>query len=186
MDTNAEIKKAKAAMDVAVKHTLAEFNSLHTGKASPGMVENLPVEVYGTISKLREISAITTPDVKTIQIQAWDRDSVRAIEKAIIAANLGVTPLVNGGIIRCVMPEMSGERRQELSKVANGMAEDGRIKVRAVRRDTIEIFKKAKKDGDIGEDDLKRLEKEIQGITDAAIREIDDSLHLKSSDLMKI
>jgi ribosome recycling factor len=186
MDTNAELKKAKAAMDAAVKHTLAEFNSLHTGKASPGMVENLPVDVYGATSKLRDISAITTPDVRTIQIQAWDKDSVKAIEKAIIVANLGITPIVSGSIVRCSMPEMSGERRQELSKVANGMAEDGRVKVRAVRRDTVEIFKKAKKDGAIGEDDLKHLEKEIQSLTDAATKEIDGSLHLKSSDLMKI
>jgi ribosome recycling factor len=186
MDTNAEIKKAKTAMGAAVKHTLAEFNSLHTGKASPGIVENLPVEVYGSMSKLREISAITTPDAKTIQIQPWDRESVKAAERAILAANLGITPIVNGTIIRCVMPEMSGERRQELSKVANGMAEDGRIKIRAVRRDTMELFKKAKKDGVIGEDDLKRVEREIQEITDGSIREIDDSLHLKSSDLMKL
>ncbi|MDR2603569.1 MAG: ribosome recycling factor [Puniceicoccales bacterium] len=186
MDINAEIKKAKTAMDIAVKHTLTEFNSLHTGKASPGMVENLSVEIYGSVSKLREISAITTPDVKTIQIQSWDKESVKAIEKAILAANLGVTPIVNGMIIRCVMPEMSRERRQELSKVANGMAEEGRVKVRSIRRDTIEIFKKAKKDGIISEDDLKRLEKDVQNITDAAIKEIDSSLNLKSSDLMKI
>lgn len=186
MDTNAEIKKAKAAMEVAVKHTLAEFNTLHTGKASPGMVENLPVEVYGSISKLQEIAAITTPDVKTIQIQPWDKESVKAVERAILAANLGVTPIVNGMIVRCVMPEMSGERRRELSKVANGMAEDGRIKIRAIRRETMETFKKAKKDGAMGEDDLKHVEKEVQVITDAAIKEIDDSLHSKSSDLMKV
>jgi ribosome recycling factor len=186
MDTNAEIKKTKAAMENAVKHTLAEFNTLHTGKASPGMVENLSVEVYGSISKLREIAAITTPDVKTIQIQPWDKESVKAVEKAILAANLGITPIVSGMIVRCVMPEMSGERRQELGKVANGMAEDGRVKVRAIRRDAIELFKKTKKDGAIGEDDLKRLEKETQTITDEAIKEIDDSLHLKSSDLTKL
>jgi ribosome recycling factor len=186
MDTNEEVKKAKVAMDAAVKHTMAEFNTLHTGKASPGMVENLSVEVYGSVSKLRDVAAITTPDVKTIQIQPWDRESVKAVEKAILAANLGITPIVTGMIVRCSMPEMSGERRQELSKVANGMAEDGRIKVRAVRRDSIEIFEKAKKNSEIGEDDLKRLKKEIQTITDAAIKEIDDSLHFKSTDLMKI
>jgi ribosome recycling factor len=186
MDTNAEIKKTKTAMDVAVKHTLGEFNSLHTGKASPGMVDNLSVEAYGTYSKLREIAAVTTPDVKTIQIQPWDKESIKAIEKAILVANLGLTPIINGMVIRCVMPEMSRERRQELSKVANGMAEDGRIKIRSIRRDAIEVFKKAKKDGIISEDDLKRLEKEIQAATDSAIKEIDDSLHLKSMDLMKV
>ena len=190
-DLNSEIRKAKAAMDAAVKHTLAEFNSLHTGKASTGIVDNLPVEVYGSSVKLNTIAAVTTPDVKTIQIQPWDKESVKAIEKAIIAANLGMTPIVTGMIIRCVMPEMSRERRQELSKVANEMAENGRIKVRGIRRDLIELIKKAKKDGDIAEDDSKKAEKEAQNITaqnitDSAIKEIDDSLNLKSSDLMKI
>ena len=185
-DLNSEIRKAKAAMDAVVKHTLAEFNSLHTGKASTGIVDNLPVEVYGSTVKLNTIAAVTTPDVKTIQIQPWDKESVKAIEKAIIAANLGMTPIVTGMIIRCIMPEMSRERRQELSKVANEMAENGRIKVRGVRRDLIELIKKAKKDGDIAEDDSKKAEKEAQNITDSAIKEIDDSLNLKSSDLMKI
>jgi ribosome recycling factor len=186
MDTNAETKVTKAEMDAAVKHTLAEFNTLHTGKASPGMVENLPIEMYGSTVKLREMAAITTPDVKTVQIQPWDREGVKAVEKAILAANLGITPIVSGMVVRCVLPEMSGERRQELSKVANGMAENGRVRVREIRRSAIEGFKRAKKDSAIGEDDLKRLEKEIQHITDAAIKEIDDSLHLKSSDLMKV
>jgi ribosome recycling factor len=186
MDTGAEIKKTKAAMDAAVKHTLGEFNTLHTGKASSGMVENLAVEAYGSVSKLREIAAITTPDVKTIQIQPWDKESVKAIEKAILAANLGITPIVTGMVVRCVIPEMSGERRKELSKIAGGMAEDGRVKVRAIRRDVIDTFKKAKKDSAIGEDDLKRLEKDVQSLADAAIKEIDDSLHTKSSDLTKV
>jgi ribosome recycling factor len=94
--------------------------------------------------------------------------------------------MVNGMVIRCVLPEMSGERRQELSKVANGMAESGRVRVREIRHVAIEHLKKAKKDGLIGEDDLKRLEKEVQRITDAAVKEIDDSLHLKSSDLARM
>lgn len=180
------LKNTKTAMDAAVKHTMAEFNSLHTGKASTGMVENLTVEAYGTMSKVRDLAALTTPDARTIQIQAWDKENVKAIEKAILAANLGFTPLVNGMIIRCIMPEMSRERRQELSKVANGMAEDGRIKVRAIRRDTLEELKKSKKDGTISEDDMKRLEKEVQTLTDNAIKDIDSNLSTKSTDLMKM
>jgi ribosome recycling factor len=132
-------------MDVSGKHTLTEFNSLQTGKASPGTIESLFVEVYGFMSQLSEISARTTPNVKIIQIQPWDKEIVKAIESTILAFNLGVTPIVNGMIIRCVMPEMSRERRQELSNVAHGKREEGRIKIRSIRRDIINIFKKPEK-----------------------------------------
>lgn len=186
MDINIEIKKAKLAMADAVKHTMAEFNSLHTGKASTGMVDNLSVDVYGSVVKLNTIAAVTTPDARTIQIQPWDKESVKAIEKAILAANLGITPIVAGMVIRCTMPEMSRERRQELSKVANGMAENGKVQIRNIRRDLIETFKQAKKSGALSEDDSKKGEKEAQVITDNAVKEIDDALGVKNSDLMKI
>lgn len=186
MDINIEIKKAKLAMADAVKHTMAEFNSLHTGKASTGMVDNLSVDVYGSVVKLNTIAAVTTPDARTIQIQPWDKESVKAIEKAILAANLGITPIVAGMVIRCTMPEMSRECRQELSKVANGMAENGKVQIRNIRRDLIETFKQAKKSGALSEDDSKKGEKEAQVITDNAVKEIDDALGVKNSDLMKI
>ena len=186
MDTNSELKNTKNAMDAAIKHAVEEFNSLHTGKASTSMVENLQAEVYGGYSKLRDIAAITTPDAKTIQLQPWDKATIKPIEKAIIAANLGITPLINGNIIRCPLPEMSRERRQELCKVANNMAEAGRVKVRGIRRDAMEIFKKAKKDSAISEDDLKKLEKEVQSFTDNAIAEIDKALATRVEEIMKV
>jgi ribosome recycling factor len=173
-------------MDKAVDHTRNEFSALHTGKASTSMVENLVADVYGSSMRIREIAAVTTPDARTIQIQPWDKASVQPIEKAILAANIGLTPIAQSTLIRCTIPEMSGERRKELVKVANSMAEEGRIAIRAIRRDALEVFKKLQKDGNITEDDLKRLEKDVQKLTDNANTEIQKFLESKEKDLLKI
>ncbi|MDR1303483.1 MAG: ribosome recycling factor [Puniceicoccales bacterium] len=179
-------QELKAAMDKAIAHTQGEFSSLHTGKASPAMVENLVADTYGSAMRIREIAAITTPDPRTIQIQPWDKSSVQPIEKAILAANIGLTPVAQGTLIRCSIPEMSGERRKELVKIANAMAEEGRIAIRSIRRDTLEIFKKLQKDGAIGEDDLKRIEKDVQKLTDNANGEIQKLFEAKEKDLLQV
>lgn len=186
METDKILKEIKAAMDKAVEHTNGEFSSLHTGKASTSMVENLIADVYGTNMRIREIAAITTPDAKTIQIQPWDKSSVQPIEKAILTANIGLTPTSQSTLIRCTVPEMSGERRKELVKVASTMAEAGKVAVRSVRRDALETFKKLQKDGIITEDDQKRLEKEVQKLTDNATSEIAKLFETKEADLMRV
>jgi ribosome recycling factor len=186
METEKILRELKVTMDKAVAHTQNEFSSLHTGKASTAMVENLVADVYGSGMRVREIAAITTPDARTIQIQPWDKSSVQPIEKAILPANIGLTPIAQGALIRCTIPEMSGERRKELVKVANTMAEEGRIAIRAIRRDILETLKKLQKDGAISEDDLKRFEKEIQKLTDNANGEIQKLLEAKEKDLLKI
>lgn len=180
------LEALKSSMAKVVEHTQGEFSSLHTGKASTSMVENLVADVYGSSMRLKEISAITTPDAKTIQLQPWDKSSVKAIERAILSANIGLTPVSQGTLIRCSIPEMSGERRQELIKVANSMAEEGRVAVRSVRRDALDEFKKLQKASIITEDDLKRLEKEVQKLTDNAISEIEKHLSVKEADLLRI
>ncbi|MDR1366953.1 MAG: ribosome recycling factor [Puniceicoccales bacterium] len=186
MEDEGVLKEIKEAMDKTVVHTQNEFFSLHTGKASTAMVESLVADVYGSNMRIREIAAITTPDARTIQIQPWDKSSAHPIEKAILTANIGLTPVSQGTLIRCTIPEMSGERRKELVKVANTMAEEGRIAIRAIRREAIETFKKLQKDAAISEDDLKRLEKEIQKLTDHANGEIQKLLESKEKDLLKI
>ena len=118
-------------MQKALDHTAKEFSGLHTGKASPSMVETVTVEAYGSSMKINEMAAIMTPDARTITIQPWDKSTMPAIEKAILAANIGLTPAAQGDVIRCPIPEMSKERRKELVKVAGGLAEDGRIGMRA-------------------------------------------------------
>jgi ribosome recycling factor len=186
METDKILSELKNSMEKAIDHTHGELSSLHSGKASTSMVENLTADVYGSAMRLREIAAITTPDARTIQIQPWDKSSVQPIEKAILSANIGLTPVSQSTLIRCTIPEMSGERRRELVKVANTMTEEGRIAVRSLRRDTLEMLKKMQKDGAVSEDDLKRLEKEVQKLTDNANGEIAKLLENKEKELLKV
>lgn len=174
-----------ANMKKAAEWTQNEFSSLHTGKATPQMVENIQVfvESYGMTQRLKDMAAITTPDARSIVVQPFDKAVMEDIRKAIQAANVGINPVPQGNFLRCPVPELSGERRQELAKVAHRMAEEGRIRVRNARRDALEIAKKGNKDKAITDDDLKRVEKEIQALTDQWIKEIDKSLKTKENEL---
>lgn len=173
---------AQNRMKKAVDHTLHEFSAIHTGKATPQMVESVLVEAYGTMTPLKQCAAISTPDARLIQIQPWDTSLAKAIAKGIIDANLGFNPIVDGKTIRVPLPDMSRERRQEFVKNAHRLAEEGRVHVRNVRRDVIEHAKKAK----LPEDELKRLEKDIQTATDKAIADINTHLAHKEKDLLTV
>ena len=175
-----------ARMKKSVEHTHHEFATIHTGKASPAMVESVMVEAYGSTLPLKGCAAITTPDARMIQVQPWDKGLLRAIEKALQMANIGVNPVIDGNLIRLPFPELSKERRQEFVKTANRLAEEGRVGVRHVRRDALEVAKKQKKDGKMSEDEEKRLEKDIQALTDKAIKDIDTALANKEKDLMSV
>lgn len=176
----------QARMKKALDHTLHEFSTIHTGKASPVMVEGVMVDAYGSHMRIKDCAAITTPDARLIQIQPWDKGLTKAIEKAIQQANLGLNPSIDGGVIRVPLPELSRERRQDFVKVANRMAEDGRVQIRNVRRDSLDALKKAQKDGKISEDDLKRFEKDAQATTDRMIKEIADHLAKKEKELLAV
>lgn len=186
MNEHPLIRDMLAQMSKALDHTLHEFSSIHTGKASPVMVENVMVEVYGSQMRLKEVAAITTPDARLIQVQPWDKSTVKPIEKALQTANLGINPAVDGGLIRLPLPDLSRERRQELAKLAHRMAEDGRVSIRHARRDTLETLKRQVKEGAISEDEQKRLEKEIQNHTDRFIKDINDHLGHKEKELLAI
>ncbi len=186
MDPKKILADARAAMTKAVEFTLHEFSSLHTGKSSPLMVESVTVVAYGSSMRLKEVAAITTPDARTIQIQPWDKGLLRDIEKALQVAKLGFNPLVQGDIIRCPLPELSRERRQELAKVCHTHAEEGRIRVRTARREANDALKKAKGAGTITEDDLKRGEKDAQIEHDKFIADINKHLAAKEAELMKV
>ncbi len=180
------LKKTKAEMDKAVEHAFKEIAAMHTGKASPAMVENVMVEAYGSASRLRDIAAITTPDARTIAVTPWDKGLLKAVEKAIQTANIGINPSVMGDKVRCPLPELSRERRQEMVKITHGVGENGRVGIRAARRDGMEALKKLQKDGQITEDDLKRMEKDIQKFHDAAVDQIAKQLAVKEKELMTI
>lgn len=173
-------------VDKAIDHTTSEFAGINTGKANPGMVEGLSVEAYGTRMTLKEMAAITTPDARTIAVQPWDKSVLKAIEKAIMTSNIGITPSIMGDVIRLPLPELTGERRQALVKVVSKQAEDGRVAIRNARRDAMDSLKKAQKEGIITEDDLKRGEKEIQVKTDESIKKINDLFAAKEKDLTTV
>jgi ribosome recycling factor len=174
------LSDVQAKMKKAVDHTLHEFSSIHTGKATPAMVEGVMVDAYGSQMRLKDCAAITTPDARLIQIQPWDANLTKAVEKAIQMANLGFNPMVDGKIVRIPLPDMSRERRQEFVKTAHRQAEEGRVHVRNVRRDGLETLKKAK----LPEDENKRVEKDVQTATDNSIKEINDHLAKKEKELL--
>jgi ribosome recycling factor len=176
------LTEANTKMKKALDFTLHEFSSIHTGKATPVMVEGVMVEAYGSQMRLKECAAITTPDSRMIQIQPWDASLIKAIEKAIQVANLGFNPVVDGKIVRVPLPDMSRERRQEFVKTAARIAEEGRVHIRNVRRDIMESVKKAK----LPEDESKRLEKDVQAATDKAIKDIGEHYTAKEKELLAV
>ena len=185
METKEIFDKLEGDMQKSVDHVVHEFSSLHTGKANSSMVETVIVDVYGSSMKLRDVAAITTPDARTIQIQPWDKSTVAPIEKALLEAKIGITPVVTGELIRLPMPELSGERREELCKIAQGFAEQGRIGVRASRKEAMDALKDAQKEG-LPEDDFKRGEKDVQKNTDDSVNQINQALASKEGDLRKV
>jgi ribosome recycling factor len=188
MDYETIMLEAEELMDKALRHTLHEFSNIHTGKATPAMIENIPVyvEAYGTNMAIRELGAITTPDNHTIQVQPWDKNTGGAIDKAIRSANLGLNPLSRGTTILVPIPELSGDRRKDLVKIASNHAEDGRISVRQARHHAMDQLKKLKAEGHASEDDIKRHEKEIQEMTDSHVSKINDALQKKEQELLKV
>lgn len=173
---------AQTRMKKSVDHTLHEFSNIHTGKAHPSMVEGIQVEAYGSMSRIKDCAAISTPDPRMILITPWDRGLTQAIAKGIQIANLGFNPAVDGSVVRVPLADMSRERRLDFVKVAQRLAEEGRVQVRNVRRDVLEAVKKAK----LPEDDAKRTEKEIQALTDKAIADINQHLASKEKDLLTV
>ena len=163
-----------------------EFAGVRTGKASASLIENIMVEVYGSQMRIRELAGITTPEPRQLLVQPWDMTSIQAIEKAIQKANLGVSPAVQGNLIRISFPELSTERRQEFVKITKKLAEDGRVAVRHVRRDSMELLKKVKTAGGVGEEELESAEKEIQKLTDQYIGRIDAHVTAKEKEIMTV
>ena len=163
-----------------------EFAGVRTGKASPGLVENILVEVYGSQMRVRELAGITTPEPRTLTIQPWDVNSLHPIEKAIQKSNLGLTPSVQGKAIRIFFPELSQERRQEFVKIIRKMAEDGRVAIRHIRRDAMDQLKKHSHDSGTTEDEEKQAEKELQKLTDDYIAKIDGHLGHKEKEIMTV
>lgn len=178
--------EAEDKMTKTEQVVINEFAGVRTGKASPALVENIMVEVYGSQMRVRELAGITTPEPRVLAIQPWDMASLHPIEKAIQKSNLGLTPSIQGKLIRLFFPELSQERRQEFVKIVRKMAEDARVAVRHVRRDTMEQLKKHAHDSGVTEDEVKHAEKELQKLTDEYIAKIDQHLAHKEKEIMTV
>ena len=178
--------EAEEKMQKTEEVVLREFAGVRTGKASPGLIENVLVDAYGAQMRIRELAGITTPEPRVIMIQPWDAGTVHPIEKAIQKANLGLNPAVDRNRIRIVLPELSEERRHEFTKIARKMAEEGRVAIRHVRRDAIEHLKKGSKEGGVTEDEEKHAEKEVQKLHDQYIAKVDAHLAHKEKEIMTV
>jgi len=186
MDLDDILLQAEEKMEKTEQVVLHEFAGVRTGKASPGLVENLMVEAYGGQMRIRELAGITTPEPRVLLITPWDASNVHPIEKAIQKANLGLNPQVDKKCLRIILPELSTERRQEFTRIVKRMAEDGRVAIRHVRRDAIEALKKTAKQGGVTEDQEKHAEKEMQKLTDQYIAKIDAHLAHKEKEIMTV
>ena len=178
--------ETEEAMEKSVEYMNHEFASLRTGKASPALVDNIDVNAYGASMKLKQLALITTPEPRLLVVQPFDISVIRDIEKALIESKLGITPSVDGKLIRLPIPELSEERRKDLVKGARHMAEEARVRVRGARRNGIDLIKKIEKEGEITEDDRRDLEEEVQKLTDKYVKEVDQQLETKEMDIMKV
>lgn len=162
------------------------FSAIRTGKASPSLVENITFEYYGTQTRIRDAAGITTPEARLLVIQPWDASAVKAIEKALLSSNIGITPMSDGKTLKLPIPELSQERRAALSKQAKASAEDAKVALRNIRRDANDAVKKFEKDGDLTEDERKKMLDDIQKITDTYIGKVDAMFAAKDKELMTV
>ncbi len=175
----------KRRMDGAISALKTEFASLRTGRGSASMLEPVMVEAYGQRTPINQVGTVNVPEPRMVTINVWDKSMVNAVEKAIRESGLGINPQLNGTIIMLPIPELNEERRRELSKVAGQYAEHARVSIRNVRRDGMDQIKKGKADG-LSEDDQKIWEGEVQDMTNAYIKQIDDALENKQTEIMQV
>lgn len=180
------ISNAETKMQSAVDFLDESLKAYRVGKANPAIFNNVTVDYYGTPSPIANVASITTPDARTLAIQPWEKSMISKIEKAIIDANLGLTPSNNGELIRCVVPALTEERRKELIKKAKGEGENSKVVVRNARRDAVELLKKAQKNDGLPEDSEKEAEEAVQKLTDKFVKGIDATIAAKEKEIMTV
>jgi ribosome recycling factor len=181
--THPKVDEAKDKMHKAVVHLQDEFGAIRTGRAVPALVEKLKVDYYGSEVPLQQLGGITVPEARVLVIAPYDKGALKAIEKAIQASDLGVNPSNDGTVVRLTFPELTGERRKELVKVVKKQAEEARVAVRNVRR---HIRQDLERDGEISEDEVNRIEKDVEKLTHDVVAEIDTLLGHKEKELLEI
>jgi ribosome recycling factor len=177
-------KEAEGSMKAAVDSIKQQFSTIRTGRAHPSLVENVKVDHYGTTTILKQLANINTPEPRLIVVQPWDKNAIDAIEKAILASDIGITPSSDGKVIRLSMPQLTAERREELNKVLHRIAEEGRVSIRTSRHQAIDEAQKAEKNNLMTEDDKFTTRDKVQKLTDDYIKKIDTVLSDKEKEIM--
>ena len=183
---SADLSDTSRRMNGAITSLESDFQGLRTGRASTGMLDPITVDAYGSKMPVNQLGNISAPEPRMLSIQVWDQSMVAAVEKAIRESDLGLNPQTEGNLIRLPIPDLSAERRIELAKVAGKYAEQTRVAIRNVRRDSIEMVRKMEKDGEFGEDERHGLEQQIQKLTDEAVAKVDSMLAAKESDIKTV
>ena len=180
------LAKAESKMGKTIARLESDYAAIRAGRANPAVLDKITVEYYGAPTPLNQVAAISTPDPRTLAIQPWDGSVLKAIEKAIQVSDLGINPQNDGRVIRLVFPQLTEERRKELTKQVKKYGEDAKVAIRNVRRDAVDFVKKAQKKGELTEDDQKKAEKDIQDLTDKYIKKVDEMCGKKDKELMEI
>ena len=175
-----------AKMQKTIEVVMSDFAGVRAGRANAGVLDKITVEYYGTETPIHQVASISTPDPRTLVIQPWDGTLLKAVEKALLASDLGINPQNDGKVIRLIFPQLTEERRKELTKQVKKYGEGGKVAIRNIRRDAMESFKKKEKASEITEDDLKQAEKDLQKLTDDSSKKIDELLARKEKELMEI
>jgi ribosome recycling factor len=187
MSNPAAIRQAVTGkMEGALEHLKRDLAVLRTGRASIAILDNVRVDYYGTMTPLRQVANLSTPEARLITIQPWEPQLIKEIEKALSTSGLGVTPSNDGKIIRLPLPPLSEERRKELGKVCKKHGEDTKVHIRGFRRDANEELKKLQKDAKLSEDDLRKSEAEIQKLTDQFVQKVDDVIKKKEQEILEV
>lgn len=173
-------------MQGAVSVLKKEFGGLRTGRASAALLDPIMVSAYGSQMPLTQVATVSVPEPRMLSVQVWDKDTVGAVDKAIRESDLGLNPVVEGQLLRLPIPELNEERRQDLAKIASKYAEQAKVAVRNVRRDGMEQLKRHEKDGEMGKDEHHTLAGEVQDLTDATIKEIDEAVAAKEAEIMQV
>ncbi|KAL5792924.1 hypothetical protein ACOSP7_001518 [Xanthoceras sorbifolium] len=179
-------KDVKARMEKTIENVRTNFNSIRTGRANPAMLDKIEVEYYGTPVSLKSVAQISTPDGSSLLVQPYDKSSLKAIEKAIVGSDLGLTPNNDGEVIRLSVPQLTSDRRKELSKVVAKQAEEGKVALRNIRRDALKAYEKLEKEKKLSEDNVKDLSSDLQKLTDEYMKKIDNVYKQKEKELLKV
>ena len=183
---NELLKDGKARMGKSVDATRTELATVRTGRASPHLLDRVEVDYYGTATPIKQLGQVAATDARLLTITPYDKSSIAAIERAILESDVGLTPNNDGNVVRLQIPELNEERRKDLVKVVHGVAEEGRVAVRNIRRDVLSDLRELKSEGEAGEDDERRAESELQQLTDDAVGEIETLLKGKEEEILEV